>query len=102
MLGRADWARVSRGSIRQNSAATASVAVPVSKNSPGMLTPTAISAIVAADEITIAAALTMLFAAIARARLLAFGHGLQQRVERHDEKPARGGDAEEVGENSPM
>jgi hypothetical protein len=33
-----------------------------------MLTPNAISPIVTADEITMAAALTMLFAAIARAR----------------------------------
>ena len=68
MPGHADWATVSRGSMRQKSTATASVAVPVSKNSPGMLTPIAISAIVTAEEITIAAALTMLFAAIARAR----------------------------------
>ena len=60
--------RAKLGRPRHISRATARVALPVSRKSPGTLTPAAINPIVATEAATMAAALTTLFAAIAWAR----------------------------------
>ena len=95
-------ANTNLGCSRQNQAATISVAPPVSRNSPGTLTPTAINAIVATAAMTIAAALITLLAAIARARWARALAACNKHVKRHDKDPARHRDPQQIDEDPPM